>query len=185
MRFSARLEFHEVTPDRWPDFERLFEARGGPKNCWCMVFRSASGDSTTSAVRKSAMRQRIAAGTPIGILGYLDGEPVAWCSVAPKSTFAHLGTIEGDEADPDTLWSITCFFVPQQYRGLGVTARLIKAAVAHAKARGARIVEAYPVDPASPSYRFMGFVPAFKRARFREVGRLGTRRHVYRRHVRP
>ena len=90
----------------------------------------------------------------------------------------------GRHRRPDTLWSITCFFVPRQYRGLGVASRLIKAAVAHAKAHGAQTVEAYPVDPASPSYRFMGFVPAFERERFRETGRLGTRRHVYRRRLR-
>jgi len=45
---------------------------------------------------------------------------------------------------------------------------------------GARVVEAYPVAPDSPSYRFMGFVPAFEKAGFREVGRAGSRRHVMR-----
>ena len=149
-----------------------------------MVFRSPGGASTTSTARKAAMNQRVAAGTPVGILGYLQGEPIAWCSVAPKATFQRLGDVEGDAAEPDRVWSITCFFVPRQYRGLGVTAQLIKAAVAHAKAHGARVVEAYPVDPGSPSYRFMGFVPAFERQRFKEVGRVGTRRHIYQRHLR-
>ena len=41
-------------------------------------------------------------------------------------------------------------------------------------------VEAYPVDPDSPSFRFMGWVSVFKAAGFREVGRAGTRRHVMR-----
>jgi hypothetical protein len=43
------------------------------------------------------------------------------------------------------------------------------------------VVEAYPVDADSPSYRFMGFVAPFEKAGFREVGRAGTRRHVMRR----
>lgn len=34
------------------------------------------------------------------------------------------------------------------------------------------------MEPDSPSYRFMGFVPVFEKAGFREVGRAGTRRHV-------
>jgi hypothetical protein len=42
----------------------------------------------------------------------------------------------------------------------------------------ATIVEAYPIDAASPSYRFMGFVDAFASAGFQEVGRAGQRRHV-------
>jgi GNAT superfamily N-acetyltransferase len=184
VRFPARLEFHEVTSDRWPDFERLFEARGGPKHCWCVVFRAVDRKGATAATKKAAMHTRVAAGTPIGILGYLDGQPIAWCSIAPKSTFERLGEIEGDTADATTLWSITCFFVPRQYRGQGITSHLIKAAVTHAKAHGARVVEAYPVDSSSPSYRFMGFVPAFERERFREAGRAGTRRHIYRRHLR-
>jgi hypothetical protein len=42
------------------------------------------------------------------------------------------------------------------------------------------VVEAYPVDADSPSYRFMGFVPVFAEAGFAEVGREGKRRHVMR-----
>jgi hypothetical protein len=42
------------------------------------------------------------------------------------------------------------------------------------------VVEAYPVDPDSPSYRFMGFADLFETAGFREVGRAGKRRHVVR-----
>jgi hypothetical protein len=41
-------------------------------------------------------------------------------------------------------------------------------------------VEAYPVDPGAPSYRFMGYTTTFKAAGFREVVRAGTRRHVMR-----
>jgi hypothetical protein len=40
------------------------------------------------------------------------------------------------------------------------------------------MVEAYPVVPDSPSYRFMGFVETFKKAGFIETGRVGKRRHV-------
>ena len=43
---------------------------------------------------------------------------------------------------------------------------------------GATVLEAYPVDPDSPSYRFMGFVPSFAEAGFVETGRAGERRHV-------
>jgi len=50
----------------------------------------------------------------------------------------------------------------------------------YAREHGATSLEAYPVDPDSPSYRFGGFVPFFLAAGFREVGRAGTRRHVMR-----
>lgn len=185
MRFPARLQFHEVTPDRWPDFAQLFQARGGPKHCWCSVFRGVPKERATPTLKKALIQGRIEQGEPVGILGYLDGRPVAWCSVAPKSTFARLGDVEDDDVEPDDIWSITCFFVPRELRGNGLMPQLIRAAVAQAKAHGARVVEAYPVAASSPSYRFMGFVPAFERERFKEVGRAGIRRHIYRRPLRP
>lgn len=185
MRFPVHLEFHEVTPERWPDFQILFEARGGPKHCWCSVFRGIPKERPTPSLKKALIRGRIERAEPVGILGYLAGQPVAWCSVAPKSTFARLGDVEDDDVNPADIWSITCFFIPRELRGKGFMSQLIRAAVAQARAHGARVVEAYPVAASSPSYRFMGFVPAFERERFREVGRTGIRRHIYRRPLRP
>jgi hypothetical protein len=57
---------------------------------------------------------------------------------------------------------------------------LLQQAIAAARQAGAMALEAYPVDPDSPSYRFGGFVPFFAREGFQEVGRLGLRRHVMR-----
>lgn len=147
----ARLVFHEVTPARWPDFEKLFESRGGPKSCWCMVWRATPEEARhpNGPSRKVAMAGRIAAGTPVGLLGYIDDEPVAWCSIAPRSTYRRL---VDDGSSDEGVWSLACFFVVRRLRGQGITQRIIAAAVAHAKARGARVVEAYPVAPDSPSY---------------------------------
>jgi GNAT superfamily N-acetyltransferase len=166
-----------------PDLERLFEARGGPKNCWCMVWRAtpAEAKQTDNPSRKAALKRRVEADTPIGLVGYLDGEPVAWCSIAPRETYRRLGGLE-DERE-ENVWAVVCFYVVNRLRGLGLSATLIEAAVEHAKQHGATVVEAYPVDPDSPSYRFMGFVASFKAAGFTEVGRAGKRRHVMRRRV--
>ena len=30
------LAFHPVTPDRWPDLERLFGPHGANSGCWCL-----------------------------------------------------------------------------------------------------------------------------------------------------
>ncbi len=127
------------------------------------------------------MEQRVRAGTPVGILGYLDGEPVAWCSIAPRETHRpSLGGVDEPGDAPGTVWSLTCFFITRQLRGQGVTRQLIEAAISHARARGAHSIEAYPVDPDSPSYRFMGFVETFDAMGFQKVGREGSRRYVMR-----
>ena len=176
------IVFHEVDRERWGDLERLFESRGGPKYCWCMVWRSKPKGvkKLDNAARKAALRQRVDDGVPIGILGYADGEPVAWCSVAPRTTYRELGGASEPGEDADRVWSIVCFFVLRKLRGQGLGNRLIEAAVEHARTRGATVIEAYPVDADSPSYRFMGFRSSFESAGFREVGRAGTRRHVAR-----
>jgi GNAT superfamily N-acetyltransferase len=173
-----RIVFREVTAETWSDFERLFECRGGPKACWCMVWRATPEEAKHSdgASRKIAITKRIADGTKVGLLGYLDEKPVAWCSVAPRSTHRRL---VNDGSSDEGVWSITCFFVIRRLRGQGITQRIIAAAIDYAKSKSASIVEAYPVDAESPSYRFMGFVPTFEAAGFQEVGRAGTRRHVF------
>jgi len=172
-----RLQVKAVTAARWADFEQLFEARGSPGYCYCMAWRASSKDpsSGTRAGRKSMMKRGIELGVPVGLLGYLDQQPVAWCSLAPFDTFR--GLRKTDETT-DKVWSITCFFVRREHRGQGLTRQLLDAAVRHARKHGATLVEGYPVDPDSPSYRYMGFVSLFKDAGFKQIGREGTRRHV-------
>ena len=49
---------------------------------------------------------------------------------------------------------------------------------------GADAIEGYPVDPESPSYRFMGRRPMFLAAGFEDLGPAGKRRHAMRRWLR-
>ncbi len=178
------VRVREVTPARWPDFERLFESRGGPKSCWCMHFRRDESGRTPRAKenRRRAMAARIQGGTRVGLLAYdAADEPVAWCSVAPRETLVNHGGLEQPDEDPATVWSITCFYVKSGIRRRGVMGRLIEEAVAHARRNGGSVVEAYPVAPDSPSYLFCGWVPVFEAHGFVEVGRAGLRRHVMRR----
>jgi GNAT superfamily N-acetyltransferase len=177
-----QLTFHDVDQNRWSDFEQLFESRGAPKSCWCMVWRARGEEAkrAKSADRKRAIQRRVDDGTPIGLLGYLDDSPVAWCSIAPRTSYRSLGGPAASEEPEDKIWSLVCFFIKREFRGEGMTAELIRGAIAHARSRGARIMEAYPVDPESPSYRFMGYVPTFEKAGFKHVGPAGSRRHVMR-----
>lgn len=181
-RAPTTLVFREVTPDTWNDFETLFEERGGPKSCWCMVWRATAEESRDirRPSRKAAMKKRIRAGVPVGILGYDRDTPVAWCSIAPKNTYrAGLANSQEGDAEED-VWSLACFFVNRAARGRGALKALIEAAKRHAKEYGATVLEAYPVDADSPSYRFGGFFSTFEQTGFVEIGRAGSRRHVVR-----
>ncbi len=170
------LEFHPVTAERWGDFEQLFESKGGPHNCWCMAWRINENEKILAGKtgKKASIGNRVEHCIPIGLLAYFDSKPIAWCSIAPRDTFKPLG---GDESK-DGVWSLTCFFIARLYRNMGVMSRILAAAVDYAKDNGALYVEAYPVAPDSPSYRFMGFVPTFEKAGFRFVKSAGSRRNV-------
>ncbi|MEM7348633.1 MAG: GNAT family N-acetyltransferase [Chloroflexota bacterium] len=170
------LEIHPVTQERWEDFERFFESKGAPHYCWCMAWRSMDKSiaKPTKFDKKAAMKQRVEADVPIGLLAYFEGEPIAWCSIAPRETYRTLG---GDQTK-EKVWSLACFFVKHAFRNQGITHRLLQEAIKYAKANGARYLEAYPVDPDSPSYRFMGVKPMFEESRFEFIKKAGTRRYV-------
>lgn len=174
------IEIRRVTPNRWTDFEQLFESRATLRGCWCMIFRAGLDGKVPKAVgseRKQAMHELVREGIPVGLLGYSDGQPVAWCSLAPRETFSGLAVV-GKQFDP--VWSLTCFYVKREFRRRGVMKAMLKTAIVEARKAGAMVMEAYPVDPESPSYRFGGFVSLFKQEGFYEVARLGSRRHVMR-----
>lgn len=177
---SDDLTFRPVTVGNRVDFEALFTSPGAPKHCWCMVWRrtAAEAKNNDSAGRKRQMMTRIDADTPVGLIAYEAGNPLAWVSVAPRETHRNLGG--PDAIAGEVIWSIVCFWVPRKRRGEGLVYRLIAAAVDHARDAGATVVEAYPVPPDAPSYRFMGFVPAFEKAGFTEIGPAGIRRRVMR-----
>ena len=128
--------------------------------------------------RKPLMKSRIMDGTTVGLIGYLEGEPVAWVSIAPRDTYRDFGGPEAKKGEK--IWSLACMYIHRKLRGDGRGIELIEAARAYAKKRGGTVLEAYPVDPKSQSYRFMGFVPAFERLGFKNIGKAGSRRHVMR-----
>jgi GNAT superfamily N-acetyltransferase len=140
-------------------------ARDGGQGTW-LECREACGDEVSGRWRHS--------GRHPGISG---AQPIAWCSIAPRESYRPLG---GPEGGHSRVWSLACFFIRREHRRHGLAGPLLRAAIDFAARGGATIVEAYPVDPDSPSYRYMGFVELFQKAGFEEVGRAGARRHVMR-----
>jgi GNAT superfamily N-acetyltransferase len=113
------------------------------------------------------------AGAIPGLLARDAGETVGWVSVAPREQFERIlrsRTIGPVEPDESGVWSLVCFWIPARYRRSGIGTALLQGAVAHAKGRGATVLEAYPVDTAGerrPSAElFSGTVGMFERAGF-------------------
>ncbi len=187
---EAALTFHPLTPDRWPDLERLFGPRGGCAGCWCMWFRltRAEFERMKGSANRDALRALVERGPPPGILAYADGEPVGWCALAPRSSYSLLSRSRIlAPVDDEPVWSVVCFFVARAHRRRGVTVELLRAATRHARERGARVVEGYPVEPkagrTADTFAYHGVASAFRDAGFTEVARRSETRPIMRRTV--
>jgi GNAT superfamily N-acetyltransferase len=146
-------------------------------------FQRGKGEANRRAFRRLVQR-----GTVPGVLAYLGAEPVGWCAIGPRSEYRRLATSRVlAPVDEVPVWSIVCFFVARAHRGRGLTRRLIEAALTHARRRGARVVEAYPVEPReSPMpavFAWTGLASAFRKRRFAEVARRSPTRPIMRRRL--
>ena len=183
------IEVRPATRSRWDDLVRLFGPNGAYANCWCMWWRmrSADFDKAPPRSKREGLRRLVAGGRAPGLLAYEGGEPVGWVSLAPREEYGRLErspTLK--RVDDVPVWSIVCFFVHRRHRSRGVARALVRGAVDHAARRGARVVEAYPVDPTRRAYpsaeAYTGVMPLFEEAGFREVARRGNR-PIMRRHI--
>jgi GNAT superfamily N-acetyltransferase len=135
------------------------------------------------------MKKLVDSGRVPGILGYVDGKPVAWCSIEPRELIGSLGRSRIlAPVDDEPVWSIVCLFLAKSHRGRGLSKRMIEGAVRHAKSQGASIVEAYPVEPKKTPmpavFAYPGIGSAYLASGFKEVARRSETRPIMRRAAR-
>ena len=142
------------------DLKTVFGQRGSAAYCQCQRYKLQPKEAFSKfpvEERARRLREQTDCGQPgsettSGLVAYLDGEPVGWCAVEPRTAYTGLLRVyrvpwEGrneDKAD-DSVWAVTCVFVRAGFRRRGLTYALAQAAVDHARARGARALEAYPM----------------------------------------
>ncbi|HEX7286670.1 MAG TPA: GNAT family N-acetyltransferase [Candidatus Angelobacter sp.] len=182
-----RLQFHPLTPDRWPDLEALFGAKGACGGCWCMTWRLARSEfeKQKGAGNKRAFKKIVTRGCAPGVLAYAGQRPIGWCAVAPREQYPVLGRSRVlGPVDEKPVWSVSCFFIAREFRSQGVTVPLLRAAVKFAKSQGAKIVEGYPQDLGQDSlpaaFVWTGLLPTFTAAGFKEVARRSSKRPIVR-----
>ncbi len=184
---KSKVNFKELTNQTWQDFEKLFGERGACGGCWCMswrlkksVFDKQKGDGNKRAIKKLVGEKQT-----IGIIAYLDKEPIGWCSVAPREDFIRLANSRVlKPIDDKPVWSIVCFFIIKAYRRQGLSTEILKGVINICKRKGVKIVEGYPVEPYTENmpaaFAWTGFPSAFAKAGFVEVARRSATRPIMR-----
>ena len=71
-----------------------------------------------------------------GLVAYLDGEPVGWCAVKPRTAYPGLLRVyrvpwEGraEDKSDESVWAVTCVFTRAGYRRREISRALVRAAV--------------------------------------------------------
>ena len=184
----------------WEDLQAVLGTRGEPSKCQCQRYKLRPREAFSKfPVEERAHRLRMQSEcghpkskTTSGLVAYLDGEPVGWCAVEPRTAYHGLmrnfrvpweGRDE-DKAD-DTVWSATCFVTRAGYRRRGTSCALARAAVDFARERGARALEGYamithPGREVTWGELHVGSRSIFAAAGFAEVSHPTPRRVVMR-----
>lgn len=125
----------------------------GPKKdtsnvCFCLSYRIGSKENQQlrGPARAERVRGLCAQDPPPGVLAYDGAVPVGWAAIHPRAdtSFATNRRIPHvDDGDP---WSLWCVRVRPGHRKQGISHALVAGAVEFARANGAPVVEAYPVD---------------------------------------
>ncbi len=180
------------------DLQAVFGTRGESSRCHCQKFKIRDIEWASVPVEERAHRLRVQTdcGHPesdatSGLVAYLEGEPVGWCAVEPRTAYVRLlrnrivwaGRAE-DKTD-EGVWAVTCFLTRAGFRRQGISYALARAAVDFARERGASALEGYPMIT-KPGQQItwdeirVGSRSIFAAAGFTEVSRPSLHRAVMR-----
>lgn len=177
-----------LTPERWLDIEQLFGAKGACAGCWCQYWRqrSQAWKARVPEGNRLAFQMQVERGPPPGLIGYADGEAVAWCQVGPREHYARVLAAPSKQAmDALPTWLMTCFYVRRDQRGRGWMKRLVGVAIEYAREQGAECLEAWPVAgerKVAAVFAYVGHAPTLEHFGFREVNVEAGNGRSYRRH---
>lgn len=143
------VEVHRITPDRVEDALGFLDRdafAGNPEwaACYCMFFHREDpqqNGNNSWRENRAAMGDRLATGSTIAYLAYVDGRPAGWCNASLRSAYPTQRTGVGD----DEVGVIVCFAIAPPYRKHGVSHRLLEAALDGYRALGIKRAQAHPV----------------------------------------
>lgn len=174
---------HDLEQDYFALFDAAFRDNAEWDGCYCAFHDDTSGrpwrNHEDAAEHRLERANRIRTGDAHGLLAYVDGHPIGWCNVAPRSTLPNLRAFAQAVDDPaDDPAVIVCFVIDPDWRQQGVASALVQGAIEASRRWGAPWLEAYPpqsADPEEPwtSAYYTGPLGMYQKAGFEVVRELG------------
>lgn len=185
---SGKFTFEPLTQKTWNHFLELFGTKGACGNCWCMYYRLKKSDFEEGKANngnRDEIKELVWNSKPTGILGFYEGKAIAWCAFAPREDFLKLENSRVHKRiDDRAVWSIPCFFIDKNFRGIGVSVELLKAVIRYAAIKKIPVIEAYPVIPTKDklpdTFAWIGLYKSFERAGFKIVDKTSKNRPMVR-----
>jgi GNAT superfamily N-acetyltransferase len=134
------------------------------------------------------MKRLVWSGKITGLLALYNEQAIGWCALSPREDFVKIENSRVHKRiDDKPVWSIPCFFIKKDFRRLGLSVELLKAAIAYAKSINIPILEAYPTIPTQEklpdTFAWIGLYKSFDRVGFEIVDRTSKSRPMVRYYI--
>lgn len=116
MATSSGISVVSIADVPWADVEAVFGTRGDPSRCWCQFFKMPNAEwwKSPNPVKSARLQEQVIAADGAegvvapGLIAYLDGEPVGWCAIEPRTNYplilrSKVVTTSSTEATDDDL----------------------------------------------------------------------------------
>lgn len=138
--------------------------------CWCLNHHLPP-TCPTGLKAKEKKFELVVQSSAQGLLAYEKNQCIGWIAVDPlKELAGHDCSADASSGE----WAIHCIFIKSGFRGVGISKRLIQAAMDFAKRQGAETLIAFPIPQQSrgkyPAHEaeFSGRLSTFKKLGFIE-----------------
>ena len=112
-------EIHPATAARWNDVVAVIGNCAVANRCWCAYWYLSNADFKAGwgEGNRLPLEARVLGGEEPGIIAYVEGEPAAWVSVAPRTDFDRLNRSRNfAPIDDAPVWAVNCFVVARRFR---------------------------------------------------------------------
>jgi GNAT superfamily N-acetyltransferase len=172
------IDIHPLTPARLADYLDFFDHQAFTDNphwagCYCYFYlaphQEKPWEARIGSENRQAISQCILQGTLHGYLAYVDGQVAGWCHAAPLAQLPNL--YNPDDPLAKQSGAVLCFVIAPSYRGQGLAARLLQAALQGFHEQGLACAEAraHP-DSRAQDANYHGPLSMYLAAGFEMVG---------------